>query len=278
MKTKILWALLVPSLFGDVYASKDQIIENVPYYNETAAGANIHLQERIALDIYCPQSKVLLPSIVWFHGGGLISGDKHIPQPLIGKGICVIAANYRLYPSVKSPTYIEDAAAAVAWVFKNIERYGGNPSLIFVSGYSAGGYLANMVGLDKQWLSSHNVDADNIAGLISFSGQAITHFTVRKEMGIEGTQPIIDKMAPLYHVRPNAPPLLLITGNREREMLGRYEENAYLMRMMSVVGHKETRLYELDGYGHNIKKPGFALLIDEVRRLTNKKDLDRNTP
>ncbi|HBK72350.1 MAG TPA: lipase, partial [Flavobacteriaceae bacterium] len=74
-----------------------------------------------------------------------------------------------------------------------------------------------------------------------------------------------------YHVRANAPPLLLITGDRELEMLGRYEENAYLMRMMKVVGHKETELYELEGYGHGMTEPAFPLLLNEVNRLTKKK-------
>jgi hypothetical protein len=63
----------------------------------------------------------------------------------------------------------------------------------------------------------------------------------RAERGIEGTRPVVDDLAPLYHVRKDAPPLLLITGDRELEMLGRYEENAYLMRMMKVVGHPHTK-------------------------------------
>ena len=127
--------------------------------------------------------------------------------------------------------------------------------------------IALMLGLDKQWLKAHKIDANQIAGLIPFSGHAITHFTVRKERGIKGTQPIVDDLAPLYHVRKDAPPLLLITGDRELEMLGRYEENAYLMRMMKVVGHPDTRLLEMDGYGHNMLTPAFPLLIREVKRI-----------
>ena len=129
---------------------------------------------------------------------------------------------------------------------------GGDTSLIFVSGYSAGGYLTNMIGLDKRWLKTYSIDANRIAGLISFSGHTITHFTIREERGIPGTQPIIDDLAPLYHVRADAPPLILITGDRELEMLGRYEENAYLMRMMKVAGHTKTKLYEMDGYDHGM--------------------------
>ena len=99
----------------------------------------------------------------------------------------------------------------------------------------------------------------------------ITHFTVREERGIPGTQPVVDSLAPLFHVRPDAPPLLLITGDRELERFGRYEENAYLMRMMKVASHKETNLYELQGYGHNIVLPAFLLLLNDVQRITEDK-------
>jgi len=188
--------------------------------------------------------------------------------------MAVVAVNYRLYPKVMAPTYIEDAAAAVAWVINHIIEFGGDPDLVFVSGHSAGGYLTSMVGLDKRWLQQHDVDANRIAGLIPFSGHTITHFTVRKEKGIERNQPVVDDMAPLFHVREDAPPLLLITGDRELEMLGRYEENAYLMRMMKVAGHKETKLYEMDGYGHNMLVPAFPLLIREVRRIVGSRKLE----
>ncbi len=102
------------------------------------------------------------------------------------------------------------------------------------------------------------------------SGHTITHFTVRKEMGISGKQPIIDEMAPLYHVRKDAPPLVLITGDRELEMLGRYEENAYMYRMMKVVGHEQCKIFELDGYGHGMVEPAIPLLIKEVRARSKK--------
>ncbi|MCV9385735.1 alpha/beta hydrolase [Reichenbachiella sp. ABR2-5] len=206
-------------------------------------------------------------TVVWFHGGGITGGNKEIPKRLTEQGIAVVGVNYRLYPKVKAPVYIEDAAAAIAWVFKNIDKYGGDPNKIFLSGHSAGGYLASMVGMDKNYLAAHDIDANSIAGLIPFSGHTITHFTVRQERGIEGTQPVIDSLAPLYHVRADAPPLLLITGDRELELLGRYEENAYMMRMMKVAGHKDTRIYEMDGYGHGMTEPAFPLLIEEMRRV-----------
>lgn len=59
--------------------------------------------------------------MVWFHGGGLKTGNKHIPEKLKEKGIAIVIVNYRLNPKVQCPAYIDDAAAAVAWVFKNID-------------------------------------------------------------------------------------------------------------------------------------------------------------
>lgn len=263
--------LVAFSLSAKAQEIKYQTQENIQYYSEAIQKSDAYLKERCVLDIYYPENTKDFPTVIWFHGGGLTQGEKEIPEALTKQGIAVIGVNYRLSPKIKSPKYIEDAAAAVAWAFANIEKYGGNRSKIFVSGHSAGGYLAMMVGLDKKWLAKNNIDANAIAGLIPFSGQTITHFNIRQEKNIPETQPTIDEFAPLFHVRADAPPLLLITGDRELELLGRYEENAYMMRMMKVVGHKETKLLELDGYNHGMAEPAFPLLLNEIRRLTEKK-------
>jgi acetyl esterase/lipase len=240
---------------------------DISYVDEAARLSDEYIKERCVLDIYYPEGVTGYSTIVWFHGGGLKNGNKSVLEGFKNKGLAVVAVNYRLYPKVKAPVYIEDAAASVAWVFENIETFGGDASRIFVSGSSAGGYLTSMVGLDKGWLAAHGIDANRIAGLIPLAGHTITHFTVRAERGIEGTRPIIDDLAPLYHVRSDAPPVLLITGDRELEMLGRYEENAYMMRMMKVAGHKDTRIFELDGYGHSPKDAAAPLIVKEVKRI-----------
>ena len=225
-------------------------------------------KERCRLDVYYPAKQKKFATVVWFHGGGLKAGNRSVPKGLKEQGIAVVAVNYRLHPKVKAPAYIEDAAAAVAWTFRNIEQYGGARDRIFVSGHSAGGYLTSMIGLDKRWLAAHQIDANEIAGLIPYSGHTITHFTVRDERGIDGKQPVVDDLAPLFHVRKDAPPLLLISGDRELEMLGRYEENAYLWRMMQVVEHPDTTLYELDGYNHGqMAEPAHPLLLRFVKRV-----------
>jgi len=249
-----------------------ELKQNIHYYNDSVTQSDKYIGERCVLDVYYPKNTKGFATIVWFHGGGLEGGQKEIPATLKEKGYCIVGVGYRLSPRVKSPQYIEDAAAAVSWVFKNIENFGGDPSQIFVSGHSAGGYLSLMIGLDKSWLGVHGIDANRIAGLIPFSGQTITHFTIRKERGISDKTPVVDNLAPLNHVRADAPPLLLITGDRELELLGRYEENAYLMRMMKIAGHKNTRLFELQGYGHNMTEPAFPLLLNEIARIKAEKN------
>jgi acetyl esterase/lipase len=265
------FAVLFIVFTGSLFAQKTEYITqtNLRYYPEAAYKNDAYAAERCVLDIYYPKGVKNFATIIWFHGGGLTEGSKYIPDALKNKGYCIIAIGYRLSPKVNGKTCIEDAAAAIAWVYKNIGSYGGDPSLIFVSGHSAGGYLGMMAVLDKTYLARYNVNADKIAGLIPFSGQCITHFTIRKEKSIPEKQPTIDEYAPLYHVRADAPPLLLITGDREMELLGRYEENAYMSRMMKVAGHKETRLIEIGGYGHQMEEPAIPILLNEVKRITD---------
>ena len=226
-----------------------------------------YARERCKLDVYHPVGGAPCATVVWFHGGGLTGGNRSIPSALKGQGVAVVAVDYRLSPKAKAPAYIEDAAAAVAWTFKNIARYGGDTNRIFLSGHSAGGYLASLVTLDRRWLAVHGVDPDRIAGLVPFSGQSITHFTIREERGMARTRPLIDDLAPVSHVRKDAPPMLLISGDRNRELLGRYEESAYFWRMLKEVGHPSVELLELQGYDHGqMADPAFPLLLRFIRQ------------
>jgi acetyl esterase/lipase len=265
MKRILLALLLVVTSFIAPAQITYKTENNISY----RSGENLddYMKERCKLDVYVPENVDSFTTVVWFHGGGLTAGQKSIPERLKNKKLAVVAVNYRLSPIVKSPAYIDDAAAAVAWVFKNIQKYGGNPKKIVVSGHSAGGYLACMIGLDKHYLAAYGIDADAIQKLVPFSGQMITHFEIRKERGIKDTQPVVDEFAPLFHVRADAPPLYLITGDRELEMLGRYEENAYMCRMMKLSGHKRTTLYELDGFDHGgMAEPAFDLLLKILKK------------
>ncbi len=228
---------------------------------------------RCRVDVYYPTNVKDFATVIWFHGGGLTGGSREIPERLKKQGFAVIGAGYRLSPSVKGQVCIEDAAAAVAWMAKNIESFGGSSRKLFISGHSAGGYLASMVVLDKSWLKPYAVDPDGFAGLVPFSGQSITHYTIRKERGIGERTPVVDEFAPLFHVRKDAPPILLLSGDREKELYGRYEESAYFWRMLKEVGHPNVRLIELQGYDHGgMPDPGFPLLSSFIRERVKQID------
>jgi acetyl esterase/lipase len=245
--------------------SNYQITKNIPYYPDSISSKNPYIKEHCLLDIYKPIGKSNAPVIVWFHGGGLTGGTKEIPKDLLDYGYLIVSIEYRLSPKVKAPGYIEDAAAGTAWVFNNIASYEGNVKQIFLSGHSAGGYLDLMIGLENKWLAKYNINTNAIAGLIPLSPQVITHYTIRDENNVSKYQPLIDTYAPVYHIKKDTPPIVLITGDREKELLGRYEENAYFFRMMKLIENPRVKLFELEGFDHGeMVKPGIPLLMKEV--------------
>ena len=137
---------------------------------------------------------------------------------------------YRLSPKVKCPDYLNDAADAVAWTFKNIEKYCGDPNRIFIGGMSARSYLAALITMDKSWLEKRGIDIDRIAGLLPISGHMITHFTVRKERGLTASTGLADEFAPLYHVRKTPFPIFIQCGDNDYP--SRQEENKLFVSMM----------------------------------------------
>ena len=264
--TTILALMLLP-ITSQAQRQQYQQVNDIPY----TTSADAYAQERCKLDVYYPTNQKDAPVVVWFHGGGIEGGNKHIDEQLKNSGLVVVAANYRLLPKAPIDDILDDAAAAVAWTYKNIEKYGGSHRKIFVAGHSAGGYLLNIIGLDKKWLAKYDVDADSLAALVPFSGQCITHYNIRKQQGIPPLHATIDQYAPLSYVRPDAPPMVIISGDRELELYGRYEEQAYFWRMLKLVGHKDVTLYEMQGYDHGaMPQPAYKILKDHIRRLTAK--------
>lgn len=240
-----------------------ELKENISY---AASNADAYSKERCQIDVYYPKDKKDFVTVVWFHGGGLTGGEKEIPAYLKDKGIAVVGVGYRLSPNAKVEDIIKDAAKAVSWTFNHIGEFGGSNQKIVLSGHSAGGYLNLMLALNPRYLKEEGIDADKLFGVVPFSAQCISHFTARAEKGIDINQPVVDEFAPLYWVRKNQVPITLITGDRELEMVGRYEENAYLARMLKIVGHSQTKLLELDGYDHGMTYPAFPILIREIEQ------------
>ena len=188
------------------------------------------------------------PTVVWFHGGGLERGNKHFPR--LDSRIAIVTVNYRLMESgngVQGADCIRDSAEAVAWTLENIERYGGDPKKVYVSGISAGGYLTMMVGMAPKYLAEFGHSNLELAGLVPISGQATKHFNVRKFAGDEDPRfvPKIDELAPLYWVSDKIPPILAVCGEPPYELQCRSEENRLLIASCTALGHKCAQFVEL---------------------------------
>ena len=226
-----------------------------------------YMEKMCRLDVAYEKGGEDRPVIVWFHGGGLTKGKRSTPEALLKDGAVVVGVGYRFVSEVSIPEILDDAAAAVDWTLKNIERYGGDLSKIYLAGHSAGGYIVNMIGLNKEYLGKYGIDPDKqVAALVPYSGQVITHFAQRRKQGIPELTPTIDHLAPLYFVRGDAAPMLIISGDRELELYGRYEENAYFVRMLRLNGHKNVIFHEVDGFGHSdMKNPAHLLLLKYIK-------------
>lgn len=171
---------------------------------------------RRTLDVYRPRNAVGLPVIVFFYGGSWQSGNKRLYRfvgaALARRGYVAVIADYRLYPEVRYPQFLEDGARAVRWAKDNAACFGGDPDKMFLMGHSAGAYIAAMLALDSRWLDAVGITPDrDIAGLIGISGPydflPLRSGTLRTIFG--GNDPATQ---PISHVSSGAPPALLLTG------------------------------------------------------------------
>ncbi|TAL54903.1 alpha/beta hydrolase [Pandoraea sp.] len=176
---------------------------------------------RQKLDIYAPLGATRpTPVVVFFYGGNWDSGARgeyrFVGEALAARGITAVIADYRLYPQVVYPAFVEDSARAVAWTLAHIGSYGGDPHRLFVMGHSAGAYNAAMVALDPRWLASYGDSPGMLSGWIGLAGPY--NFL---PIDVDEIKPIFlfphTPLAsqPINHVAANAPPALLLTGSAD---------------------------------------------------------------
>jgi acetyl esterase/lipase len=125
---------------------------------------------RQKLDFYRPETpRTDGKSVIFFYGGSWDSGAKgdylFVAQALASRGIATIIPDYRLYPEVHFPAFIEDAALATRWAGDHVGL-----SKLFVAGHSAGAHIASMLVVNTPYLGQTGVDRKEIAGFIGLSG------------------------------------------------------------------------------------------------------------
>jgi acetyl esterase/lipase len=177
---------------------------------------------RHALDIYAPRpSAKPAPVVMYFYGGGWASGSKSmyrfIGAALAARGLVVVIPDYRLYPDVRFPAFVDDAAAAVAWTRTNASRFGGDPHRLFLMGHSAGAQIVTLLALDADYLRSVHLEPQrDLCGIIGLAGPydflPLHDATLEAIFGDEAVQP---RSQPINFVSPGAPPMLLMAGDND---------------------------------------------------------------
>lgn len=208
------------------------------------------------LDLYLPQGARNAPVILSFHGGALSAGDRgdetFVGRRFAAAGYVTAVASYRLSPQVAHPAHIEDAAAAFAWVKRNIATHGGDPNRIVVIGHSAGAYLAMLLVTDARYLAAHKLTPGDIKGVVPVSG----FFWVDKP-GVAPDRPkyvwgadpkVWAEASPARYLRANLPPVLLIDTDGDESW--RQQQNVDFAAALRAAGNKDVSTHKVKGRTH----------------------------
>jgi len=207
------------------------------------------------IDLYLPSGECRA-LVLYLHGGGLIEGSRdltpmvHFAEDMTAAGIAVASAEYRMYPDAKYPDFIEDAAEATAYAKRELLSLAGCDKL-FVCGTSAGAYLSMMLCFDEDWLAKHGLCPSDIDGFIHDAGQPTVHFSVLNEQSIDTRRIIIDKSAPLYHIKGgDYPPMQLIVSDNDME--NRLEQTELVIGTLRHFGYDMKKLTYSKTHGTHV--------------------------
>ena len=220
------------------------------------------------LDVYVPRALAGPTAVLlFFHGGGWQGGRRGdylaFGQVFASAGIVTVVADYRLYPQVKYPAFVADAAAALAWLHAHAADYGGDPARLFVSGHSAGAYNAVMLASEPAFLEVQGGKLSWIRGVIGIAGPYDFLPMEQKEyVDIFHGRNNLDSM-PVNHVTGARPPMLLVTGSRDRTVSPRNTKS--MAARLRAFGSAVAEIHYA-GIGH----VGILLsLLPGFRRLTS---------
>ncbi|WP_095121962.1 alpha/beta hydrolase [Pseudomonas sp. Irchel s3f10] len=230
---------------------------------------------RQKLDVYVPRHALAgAPVVVFFYGGSWNSGSRDdytfVGEALASRGIVAVVADYRLYPQVRYPLFLEDSARAVAWTRTHIREFSGNAQRMYLMGHSSGGYNAAMLALDANLLGAVGMSPKDLRGWIGLAGPydflPIENPDVRPVFFWPLSPP---QSQPINHVSRGAPPALLIAASRD-DLVDPARNTAGLARKMREVGVSvQDRYYSRPSHitlVATLSRPlrGLAPVLDQV--------------
>ena len=205
------------------------------------------------MDIYRPtQSAGPLPVVVFFYGGAWQTGKRQdylfAATALARRGMVVAVPDYRVYPEVQFPVFLQDAARAVATIHHAAASYGGDPNRFVVVGHSAGGWIAAMLALDPQWLAAAGDSRDSLAGMVGLAGPynflPITGADIQQ---VFASAPDKAVTQPISYADGRNPPMLLLQGEAD-DTVGLQNATSLTARIKADGGPVTLRTYP--GVGH----------------------------
>jgi acetyl esterase/lipase len=204
---------------------------------------------RQQLDIYAPlgRTETAHPVLIFFHGGSWRDGEREgygfVGRAFASRGFVTVIADYRKAPKVRFPAFVQDTAATIAWVHTNIAKHDGDPERIFLMGHSAGAHIAMMAALDPQWLAAKDLKPDVIKGVIGLAGPYdFLPLTSDSSKIALGQWPDLTETQPITYVRADAPPLLLLTGDKDTVVKPRNSQ-ALADKIAALGGQPRLKIY-----------------------------------
>ncbi len=224
-----LWRLGFGALIGSVWLLALSACSPVQLLNaltpdstyDSTVGIAYGDDPRQKLDVYVPHQPLPgAPVVVFFYGGSWNSGSRvdyrFVGEALASRGIVTVVADYRLYPQVRYPLFLQDGAQALAWTKTHIHEFSGNPQRLYLMGHSSGAYNAAMLALDGEWLAAVGMSPTDVQGWIGLAGPydflPIKNPEVRPVFFWPDSPP---QSQPINHVSRGAPPALLIAANKD---------------------------------------------------------------
>jgi acetyl esterase/lipase len=186
---------------------------------------------RQRMDIFLPQRPGRLndlPVLLFMHGGAWTHGTKDwcgfMAPPIVELPAAFISVGYRLIPTVSFPTPVMDCISALRWIADNIAEHGGSPDRLFVGGHSAGGQIAALMALQKDWLVQSGVAVDAIIGCFCLA-TTFNRRMIRPDIAPNDVQPgaptDIAPDSPLALASGASVPFLIAWGGRDDERMER---------------------------------------------------------
>lgn len=243
---------------------------------------------RLRLDVYEPRgAHTERPVVVFWYGGSWLRGERSqyrfVGAALAQAGFVTVLPDYRLFPEVRFPAFLDDGARAVAWVQQHAKEFGGDPTRIVLMGHSAGAHMAAFLALNDDYLKRAGARPESIVGLIGLSGPYVLNPNSSVLHEIFSSPYSIADWQPIRFVDASAPPALLVHG-RDDDVVSVEQTRELSEALKRNNVHVETEI--LDGRDHPDTVAAFSLVlryrapvleetVQFIERVTSRSDPSR---